>query len=496
MPLDGSRTLLTWVILSALLAMLTAVSCAPKVVPGSTEDDITLYKRELRVLPDDTDARYQLGVSYYKLRDYGKSVNELEEVVRKNPNLPYAYNNLGLAYVGEGRLGKAVTAYLKALQLERSFLPARLNLGVAYYLGSNFSDAGRQFRKVLKSYPDNIPARQGLGLSFLKRGNRDEAIAEFNKVLGLDPKNADAYKYLGTTYEEMGDTTRATADFRESLRLNPHDAETHWYLANIYFDQDYLEGALREYTYVVDIKPDFKEARFRRALTLKELGGIREATVAFDELLELDANYPDAHYQLGTIYQERAERAEKAFERLKGTDRTRLGPEEMMEQAITEYNKELENNPDNIKVHKALGDLYLARKDNEAGLYHYARIVKIDPDDAQAVHELGGAYAKAGMFSLALVQWRRAADLDPDLAIEVWKQVLGFRPSMAEAHYRLGMAYLREGKLAAAVSSLNLAVQSKPNNVAFKQALSRARKKQKKAIAEEGRERVDEEWWN
>ncbi|MEE9514438.1 MAG: tetratricopeptide repeat protein [Candidatus Brocadiales bacterium] len=473
--------------LFGILLALILTSCAKNEdVSYEIKDDIALYKRELRALPDDIDAHYGLGVNYYKARDYAGAVGELETVVGMNPNLPYAWNNLGLAYVGEGRLGKAITAYLKALQLERDFTPARVNLGLAYYLAGMFKEAGSHFEIVLNKHPDNVTAREGLGLSLLKQRRLYEAVTEFNKVLEIEPGNADAYKYIGIASEEMGDIRAAISAYRESLRLNPHDAETHWNLGNIYFDQDYLVGALREYTYAVDIKPDFKEAHFQRAITLKKLEAFREATAELEVLIELDPEYPEARYLLGTVYEARA-----ASDSKKDASRH----EEFIEEAISEYKVELENNPYDINTHKALGELYLDRGDHVNGLYHYTRVVEIMPASAEAVYELGDAYARSGGFSLALLQWERAAEMDPAMAIKVWKRVLEVRPSMAEAHYRLGMAYMREGKLAAAINSLNTAVGARPKNLAFRQALKRVRRSQEKALAKEGKKRIEEEWW-
>jgi len=138
MPPRESKAWTVCGVFSGILLMLTAASCSSEKGPYQLTDDVAMYKRELRALPDDINARYQLGVTYYKLGDYSAAAKELEDVVRENPNLPYAYNNLGLAYVGMGELGKAITAYLKALELDRDFLTARLNAGLAYYLAGEF----------------------------------------------------------------------------------------------------------------------------------------------------------------------------------------------------------------------------------------------------------------------------------------------------------------------------------------------------------------------
>jgi len=79
----------------------------------------------------------------------------------------------------------------------------------------------------------------------------------------------------------------------------------------------------------------------------------------------------------------------------------------------------------------------------------YRQIVKVDPNQADAIHLLGVIAYQAGNLDEAVASYRRALELKPD---------------HAKAHNNLGVAFTRQGKLDEAVACYRRALELKPDN--------------------------------
>jgi tetratricopeptide (TPR) repeat protein len=84
----------------------------------------------------------------------------------------------------------------------------------------------------------------------------------------------------------------------------------------------------------------------------------------------------------------------------------------------------------------------------------YKKYLQFYPNDAQAVHDLGVVYHKQGKekYNEAVRQYRRALELKPD---------------MAQAHYNLGNIYYALDRQDLAVQEWDKAIQLDPNNETY-----------------------------
>ncbi len=127
----------------------------------------------------------------------------------------------------------------------------------------------------------------------------------------------------------------------------------------------------------------------------------------------------------------------------------------VLEEALAR--QRLAHEPENYSANFNLGDLLLSRGDAAGSVPHFDAAAKARPNDALAVTQLGVALASASRQPEALVQFKRALELNPkftdarfDLAsVEaeggLWqdaasnfKRVLAERPGDARAHQHLG----------------------------------------------------------
>jgi hypothetical protein len=85
------------------------------------------------------------------------------------------------------------------------------------------------------------------------------------------------------------------------------------------------------------------------------------------------------------------------------------------DQAIANYRKAIEQNPDLPPAHFNLANLLLERDDNDGAIAEYKRAIAVKPVYARAYLNMGVAYEKKGDRERAVVQYRRALEIEPTL---------------------------------------------------------------------------------
>jgi superkiller protein 3 len=195
----------------------------------------------------------QAGAKLLHDRQLAAAIDEFTTVVKMEPNLPDAYNELGLAYTYQSNSAKAQQYFRKALDLEPLYVPALNNLGLVlynsgkpadalhywqrclevsntkepdlyYYIANALRDTGKKvearenYVTAIKLKPENAAAYSGLAALDLAEGRLDEALREVNKAIKLRPDSAFSYFHLGVIDEKLGDAAGALAAYQNSLR--------------------------------------------------------------------------------------------------------------------------------------------------------------------------------------------------------------------------------------------------------------------------------------
>jgi len=176
------------------------------------KDAIPAFKKSLQIRPQCKEALNQLGWSYLRIGERGKS----NQIYKKAKELDFDFYtrwnskqwvNLGDSQNKDKKYSKAVQSYKEALKIDSSFYPAWDNLGKTYETLQQFDKAIKLYKKALRHVPDSAPEWRGKslyneGLKNYTSEDIDTAISRFKLALqeypGLDRawlKLADAYNY-------------------------------------------------------------------------------------------------------------------------------------------------------------------------------------------------------------------------------------------------------------------------------------------------------------
>lgn len=89
----------------------------------------------------DADVQTGLGVLFYSLEEYDKTLDCFRAAIKCDPNNALGWNRLGASLANSNHPEQAIEAYTRALQLNPNFVRARYNLGVSFINMGMYKDA-------------------------------------------------------------------------------------------------------------------------------------------------------------------------------------------------------------------------------------------------------------------------------------------------------------------------------------------------------------------
>lgn len=112
----------------------------------------------------------------------------LRDVIKAQPNNPYAYHYLGVAFFEIKNLEAARDAYRAAVRCSPSYLGARVALSHVLRMLGDADGALTEAREALKRFPKDGEAMHAAGLANAAKGNRREARKQLEGYLGQNPE--------------------------------------------------------------------------------------------------------------------------------------------------------------------------------------------------------------------------------------------------------------------------------------------------------------------
>ena len=150
------------------------------------------------------------------------------------------------------------------------------------------------------------------------------------------------------------------------------------------------------------------------------------AIAAFEKVLEIDPDRPEAFYNLGVAHEN-------------------LG---QIDQAVTFYKKASELQASSVEPYLALAAIYTANQQWPEAMAMLQGAEKLQPDDVSIVFDIGAVAMNAVDVPAAERAFQRVVELDDAHAL---------------GHYQLGMVYVNQGKSEEAIAQLEKYLELEPD---------------------------------
>lgn len=254
--------------------------------------------RVLKKNPDDVRARAALGLSFFSLQDYRKTVETLSEIANEVDNDP----GLGYAYA---------TSLVKT---------------------GDYPEGVRRLQDLSSKNPNSAEIHALLGEAFAEQKEYSAALEEYRKALAIDPNQASSHFLTGIVLIHQGESAEAEKEFRAAVKLNPTDVPSKYHLAYALIQRQEKTEAFSLLRQVIDQDPKYADAYYELGKLLLERGEVKEAISNLEAGTKLTPESDYIHYQLAMAYRrdsrnEEAQRELKLYQTLKNRNRGRDVPE-------------------------------------------------------------------------------------------------------------------------------------------------------------------------
>lgn len=457
----GKSTLVIAILIAHIVAFHTQPACGEGAGEGITQR----YRKALEMNPDDTDARYLLGLSLVRERAYEEALTHLLKVYPSKSGKTDMNYNIGLAYTGAGNLQKAFQHFIKVDEINPVEARDRFHLDLALY---------------------------NLGLSFQKEGKLEEALKAYQEAIRINPDQANAYCQKGQVLLQKKDYDNALNSLLTCKNKSPDRKETNQYIASIY-----LARGIEE---------------------LNKKNNI-EARVNLGKVIELNPDNENAYYYLGYLdyLEEDYKKALSSFEKVKVTNREDMKKalssilhnvgiamqrNEDWEGAISAFSIAASFNKGNPDSHFFLGYSYMKATQVDPAIASFKETLRLDPKHQRAAVNLaivseialknhleaGAEFLRKGSYKDAHREFSLALDIDPnnargkegkDAAESELKKIeraeLDKKEKEISSRLLEGGRYIKEGKFLDAVKAFEAVLAIDQTNQKARDEIGRCR---------------------
>ncbi|MBM3214864.1 tetratricopeptide repeat protein [Candidatus Poribacteria bacterium] len=284
-----------------------------RVRDGYPNAETTVGNRKIQIREQ---AQYQIGESYYNLRDYATAIRSYRELQALYPSSPLADDAqyaIGQAYQLSGDTGAALDAFrtLVTQYPESELAPDALRtIGISYFDDRKYQQAIAQFQEVISRYPDSSAAphaQYDIGRCYYELRSYPQSIQAFGAVSGLRNATADiraSALYFGAWVlrdpdNGRRDPARAIELLQQLVSQHPKAAEaSRAYLltAELQLAQGANDAAIKSYRALIDAYPSTEEGKAARvdlSNTLLRLKRNAEAIQAIAPIVAEPSGYPN-----------------------------------------------------------------------------------------------------------------------------------------------------------------------------------------------------------
>lgn len=206
-------------------------------------------------------------------------------------------------------------------------------------------------------------------------GDLDAAIEAFERASNLDPTMWDAQISLVSLYMKRGDSANALAAARSAVRLKPSDAKGHILLGNLLRANSQHDEAISELNEALRLKAEAAPINMILGFLHLNKGDLDKAEQSFKMAESGKGSKRDASLGLAIVLFRRGQKelAVKHIDSIISSQKDSfpagheikahfLASMSKTEEALLAYNKAVENNPNAVQIHLAVGNIHFKQK--------------------------------------------------------------------------------------------------------------------------------------
>jgi tetratricopeptide (TPR) repeat protein len=386
-------------------------------------------------VPQSFEVHELLGLVYAAQSQDAKANEHLEKAVRLNPNSAEARTNLAANLSRLGKLGPAEEQFRKAAQLEPENFDANHNLGEVYVRAGKIAEATPFLEKAQRIDPSSYDNGYDLSLAYLLTGHTKDARERIHAL--LQQKNtAELHNLLAEVEEKDGNFVTAANEFEIAAHMDPSESNLFDWASELLVHRT-LEPSIEIFRQATERYPQSSRLAIGLGMALYSLGKYDDAVASLLRAADLSPSDPRIYPFLSRAYDSSPGQADEVIKRFRRfADLQPRNGRALYYYAMSLWKGKRAQDP-SLDLHQIESLL--------------TKSIEFDPTLADSQLQLGNLYSDQSKYADAIPHYMRALELNTDLA---------------DAHYRLGQAYVRIGEKDRAQQELQVYQQLRAQHLA------------------------------
>lgn len=439
---------------------------------GEIKDAVTYLKRYLDFVPEDAEAKRDLGNLLYDQKDYDGALEAYRSAMKLNPSLKGFYKKYAEIVIAKGQQDEVITAFSRLIQDGDADLGTYTTLGMIYQKKKYYNQAIEMYGKALQMEPSNVDALSALASCQAANGDLASAAISYEQAVMMSPQATSEFKELGEIYLQMGKEEEGIRALKKYIDKNPSDTGVAKILGKKLFDRKEFSGASK---YLASLGMDApQEYLLMYSEACFNCGKFKEAAAALESLkfnkkLKGTSLY-DVYRMLAEAYEKDSNLSEASlvygeYLGLPGVKDPDAAYKQafFMEKNNTEgaqrlYELNTKNYPADYRNFLRLGLIYSAKKDMlQKAIAMLTRVTDLASTVPAVWLELGRVYNKLDKVAEELNALQKYVESDPQ---------------NIEANRRIGMILSKKGQINEGLVYLEMANALQPNDPATMENLA------------------------
>lgn len=167
---------------------------------------------------------------------------------------------------------------------------------------AEFIVAAKYFHTAGDIFPDSSGAYVNEGYAYMNASQPENAMVPFENAIKAGDIEPDTYRFLAGLYQTYNRADEGIALLEKASEMYPENIDIQTELLNAYQVSGQIDKALERYKDAVAREPGNKLFRYNYGSLLVQVQRYEEAITQLEAAIELDADYTNAHYNIGAAY--------------------------------------------------------------------------------------------------------------------------------------------------------------------------------------------------
>ncbi len=291
-----------------------------------------------------------------------------------------------------------------------------LNNAKQYHQNNQLDLAEKTYKQILLIESGNHETTHLLGILNSQKGLYPEAIEYIKKAISIN--NHPMYiNNLAENYRRIGDLDQAILNFQKVIQIAPNFAEAYFNFANTLKQKGNFIESENNYLEAIRINPNHFKAYFNLGNLFLEQKKFSQAIIYYGQTLKLKPNFVEAINNLKIANDLLEQENNKLTDMSNLSDILNVAKTFMNqgnhEQAIKCYNQAKEIYPNDADIYNNLGFIFFKQNNWLEVINNFKKAIEVKPNFITAYYNLAKAYEKIGDINNSKKTYHDIYNFDP-----------------------------------------------------------------------------------